>query len=112
MINQREDRTVEILVEIRNWIRAVAHDPVKKLLERALPDEKSRAAYQALDGNASMEQVRVACKMSPNALLALANRCAAMGLMEVNQDKKRVRLFDLADFGLIGVSDMTKAGEK
>lgn len=112
MINQREDRTIEVLLEIRNWIRAAAHDPVKKLLEAALPEEKSRAAYQMLDGSASMEQVRVACKMSPNALLALANRCAAMGLMELNQDKKRARLFDLADFGLIAASDSNKSGEK
>lgn len=112
MINQREDRTIEVLLEIRNWLRAAAHDPVKMLLEAALPEEKSRAAYQMLDGSASMEQVRVACKMSPNALLALANRCAAMGLMELNQDKKRARLFDLADFGLIAASDPNKSGEK
>jgi hypothetical protein len=54
-----------------------------------------------LDGTASMEQVRIACKMSPNALVALANRCAAMGLMDTNEEKKRVRLFDLGDFGLL-----------
>jgi hypothetical protein len=35
-----------------------------------------------------------------------------MGLMEVNQDKKRVRLFDLSDFGLIGAGVSTKSGEK
>ena len=103
---------MEVLVEIRNWIRAAAHDPVKRLLETALPDARSRTAYQMLDGNASMDQVRIACKMSPNALVALANRCASMGLMEVNQDKKRVRLFDLADFDLIGASDSIKSGER
>lgn len=112
MNKQDEEGLLKVLVEMRNWIRAAAHDPVKRLLEAALPDEKSRAAYQMLDGTASMEQVRVSCKMSPNALLALANRCASMGLMEVNQDKKRIRLFDLADFGLVGASDMPKIGEK
>jgi hypothetical protein len=35
-----------------------------------------------------------------------------MGLMDVSQDKKRIRLFDLADFGLIGAGDSTKSGEK
>jgi hypothetical protein len=80
-------------------------------LEAALPDAKSRTAYQTLDGTASMDQVRIACKMSPNALVALANRCVSMGLMEVNREKKRVRLFDLADFGLIGAGDSTKPGE-
>jgi hypothetical protein len=69
-------------------------------------------AYQMLDGSASMDQVRIACKMSPNALVALASRCTSMGLMQVNQDKRRVRLFDLSDFGLIGAGESTKSGEK
>ena len=103
---------LEVLVEIRNWIRAAAHGPVRALLETALPDAKSRSAYQMLDGSVSMDQVRIACKMSPNGLLALANRCTSMGLMEVNQEKKRVRLFDLSDFGLIGAGESTKSGDK
>ncbi len=87
---------------------------MKTLLEAALPDSKSRMAYQMLDGGVSMDQVRIACKLSPNALVAMANRCASMGLMEINHDndKKRLRLFDLADFGLVGLSESTKSGEK
>jgi hypothetical protein len=101
MQKQSDDTLLQVLTEIRNWIRAAAHEPIRAQLQAALPDAKSRTAYQMLDGTASMDQVRTACKMSPNALLALANRCAAMGLMEVNPDKKRVRLFDLTDFGLL-----------
>jgi len=101
-----DDKLLEVLIEIRNWIRAAAHGPVKNLLEAALPDAKSRAAYQMFDGNVSIDQVRVACKMSPNAVVALANRCAAMGLMEINAEKKRVRLFDLDDFGLLSSTDL------
>jgi hypothetical protein len=71
------------------------------MLEEALPDAKSRAAYQMFDGTASVDQVRTSCKMSPNAVVALTVRCIAMGLMEANADKKRVRLFDLNDFGLL-----------
>lgn len=112
MHKQNEDGLLEVLVEIRNWIRAAAHDPVRRLLEAALPDAKSRTAYQMLDGTASMDQVRIACKMSPNGLVALANRCASMGLMDVNQDKKRVRLFDLADFDLIDAGASPKSGVK
>lgn len=96
-----DERVLAVLTDIRNWTRAASYASVKTLLQEALPDAKSRAAYQTLDGTVSMDQVRAACKMSPNALLALANRCAAMGLMEVNADKKRVRLFDLGDFGLL-----------
>jgi hypothetical protein len=96
-----ESNELEVLKEIRNWIRVAAHNPVKALLESTLPDEKTRIAYQMFDGKASVEQIRVACKMSPNAVIALANRCASMGLMETNAAKKRVRVFDLADFGLL-----------
>jgi hypothetical protein len=109
---QSEEKLLGVLVEIRNWIRAAAHGPVKASLEAALSDSKSRMAYQMLDGNASMEQVRIACQMSPNALLALANRCESMGLMAVNEDKKRIRLFDLSDFDLIGVGVSSKLGAK
>lgn len=112
MQKQSEETLLQVLTEIRNWIRAAAHGSVKTLLEAALPDEKSRAAYQMLDGSASMEQVRIACKLSPNALVALAQRCVAMGLMEVNQEKKRARLFDLADFGLANAADQTALGSK
>lgn len=112
MSDRREEDLAQVLIEIRNWIRVAAHDLVKRRLESALPDDKMRAANQILDGTASIEQVRVACKMSPNAVIAFANRCEAMGLMEVNQDKKRVSLFDLVDFGVIGASDPSKSGGK
>jgi hypothetical protein len=97
---QNDDRLLEVLSDIRNWIRAAAHQPVKSQLEAALPDQKSRAAYQMFDGSASVEEVRVKCKMSPNAVTALASRCVAMGLMAQGPAKKRLRLFDLRDFGL------------
>lgn len=112
MAMQTEEKFLEVLTDIRNWIRAAAYGSVKTLLETALPDAKSRAAYQLLDGTASMDQVRIACKMSPNALVALSNRCESMGLMDINQDKKRVRLFDLADFGLVDADDSIKLGQK
>jgi hypothetical protein len=66
-----------------------------------LPNQKFRDAYQMLDGVATMGQVRIRCKMSPNDLLALTQRWTATGLMEIRGDKKRVRLFDLSDFDLI-----------
>jgi len=96
-----EDKVLSVLMDIRNWTRAASYASVKTLLEAALPDSKTRSAYQMLDGSATMEQVRVACKMSPNALVALAQKCTSMGLMELTEDKRRVRVFDLADFGLL-----------
>jgi hypothetical protein len=100
MVPQMNDASLAVLMEIRNWIRASSFGSVKGLLETALPDAKSRSAYQMMDGSATVEQIRIACKMSPNALVALAQRCTSMGLMELRADKKRVRLFDLSDFGL------------
>ena len=105
-----DERVLALLTDIRNWTRASSYSSVKSLLQDALPDAKSRAAYQMLDGQSTREEIRTACKMSPNALLALSQRCIAMGLMEINDDKKRVRLFDLNDFGLL--NDETAAPTK
>ena len=108
---QSDDRLLAVLTDIRNWIRAAAHHPVQAMLEEALPDAKSRSAYQMFDGTASVDQVRTACKMSPNAVVALTTRCVAMGLMEANADKRRVRLFDLNDFGLLSEGDPKTGGK-
>lgn len=108
----QNDQAVEILVEMRNWVRAAAFPYVRAALEAELTDSKSRVAYQMFDGTASIEQVRVACKMSPNSLIALANRCTARGLMEQTAEKKRVKLFDLKDFGLLGEEEQPSGAKK
>jgi hypothetical protein len=107
-----DEKIVAILTDMRNWIRASSFASVKTLLETALPDQKSRIAYQMLDGAATMDEIRVACKMSPNGLLALAERWAAMGLIEVKDGKKRVRLFDLTNFGLITTHEQPPQNKK
>lgn len=99
-----------VVRDIRNWIRASSYASVKKLLEEALPDPKARAAYQMFDGSATITEIRTACRMSPNVVSALAQRCIAMGLMEETEDKRRVRLFDLTDFGLVAADE--RAGEQ
>ncbi|MEX0955272.1 MAG: hypothetical protein WDZ83_08690 [Rhizobiaceae bacterium] len=109
---QTEEKLLEVLVEMRNWLRVAVREPVKAALADALPDAKSRAAYQMFDGSASVEQVRVACKMSPNAVVALTARCTSMGLMEATPEKKRIRLFDLRDFDLLTTSEAPKSGAK
>jgi hypothetical protein len=90
----------QILREILNWTRAASFHSVKALLQEALPDSKSRSVYQMSDGAKTTEQIRVACKVSPNYVVSLTQKCVSMGIMEQKPDKKRVRLFDLSDFGL------------
>jgi hypothetical protein len=107
-----DEKILAVLTDIRNWTRAASFSSVKALLEAALPNAKSRMAYQMLDGTASIEHVRTSCKMSPNSLVALAQRWTAMGLMEATADKKRVRLFDLDDFGLSECSEQSSARVK
>ncbi len=87
--------------EIRNWIRAAAHGSVRKLLEDALPDDKAREAYQMTNGDTSIDTIRTHCKMSPNDVSAMQQRCVSFGLMEVIEGNRRRRLFDLSDFGLL-----------
>jgi hypothetical protein len=112
MQEQTEERLLEALIEIRNWVRVATRGQVGTALEAALPDAKSRLAYQMFDGSTSIEQVRVACKMSPNVAVALAGRCVSMGLMEITDEKRRVRLFDLNDFGLLNDDDPSKLRPK
>jgi hypothetical protein len=112
MHKQGDENLLAVLIDIRNWIRAAAHRPVQAMLEEALPDAKSRSAYQMFDGTMSVDQVRTSCKMSPNAIVALTAHCGAMGLMEANADKKRIRLFDLNDFGLISEGNSKAGGGK
>ena len=95
-----DETQISLLLDIRNWMRAAAYQNIKLLLQSALPDMQSRKAYQMFDGKASVDQVRAACKMSPNKLVASAQKWTSMGLMEVTSDKKRRRLFDLQDFDL------------
>lgn len=104
MQSESERQILSALEDIRKWLRVAMRQQIKKALEEALPDEKSRAAYQMSDGVTAFDAIRVACKMSPNALVALTNRCAAMGLMEASASKRRVRVFDLYEFGLLSKS--------
>jgi hypothetical protein len=82
-----DSNMVELLTDIRNWIRASSYISIKTLLEKALPDKQSRIAYQMFDGTLSMEQVRVAVKISPNRLVTLAQKWTSMGLMETSTIK-------------------------
>ena len=103
-----DETQLSLLLDIRNWMRAAAYQNIKTLLQSALPDIQSRKAYQMFDGKASIDQVRIACKMSPNKLIASAQKWTSMGLMEVTSDKKRRRLFDLQDFDLYEIEEEGK----
>lgn len=96
-----DEKLLAVMTEIRNWIRAASHSSVKSLLETALPDTKTRIAYQMTNGTTSIADIRGACKMSPNDVVALQMRCVSLGLMEVTTENRRCRLFDLQDFGLV-----------
>ena len=95
---------VTILTDIRNWIRVAAFPNVKRMLEDALPDSKSRHAYQMCDGKNSRDAICKTVKLGTATFHALQERCAALGLISEIGGKKR-RLFDLRQFGLL--SDTT-----
>jgi hypothetical protein len=103
-----EENLLTVMTDIRNWVRAASYGSVKKSLEATLPDSKARVAYQMLDGTATAEQVRVKCKMSPNAVVALTQQWVAMGLMEMTAENRRRRLFNLHDFGLLPPEDQNE----
>jgi hypothetical protein len=97
----------KILKEMLVWIRAGAYSQVEVMLARALPEDRHRIAYQAMDGSHSIDSVKKSAGMGAKAVYDLMTRCESMGLME-KVGTKSVRLFDLSDFGLLpalGVTD-------
>ena len=104
----KDEDLLAVAVDIRNWVRAACHGSVKTLLETALPDAKTRLAYQMTDGKASIAEIRARCKMSPNDVVALQNRCVSYGIMDMTTENRRRRLFDLHDFGLISQDKSAK----
>lgn len=101
-----DNAMLSTMVEIRNWVRAAAYPNVKRLLEEALPDSKSRRAYQMADGKSSRDSICKAIKLGKSTFQSLQQKCVALGLM-AESDGKRYRLFDLQDFGLLDAGEQS-----
>src|SRR5437016_7993214 len=95
-----DSESLATLKEILNWVRVGAYPTVKHLLEEALPDAKSRQAYQMTDGSNGSRLICRVCKIGKNTLPALQARCVALGLM-ADADGRKMRIFDLASFGML-----------
>jgi hypothetical protein len=100
------DDLLDVLKEIALWTKAGSFESVGALLAKALPDQKSRLIYQLSDGSTTRDQIRVACKVSPNQVSHLWQRCSALGVMNSDESGKRLRSFNLLDFGLISQTDI------
>lgn len=110
-----QDKVIELLSELRTWLRIGFYNEAKSMLADVLDTDKKKLAFQMTDGTTTAGGVRKALAMSPNGLLNLYNRCVEMGLMEITEDKKRRRLFDLKNFGLLpegGLSGLDGGSEK
>ena len=103
------DENTKLLRDLLIWTRASAFAGVENMLARALPDIRSRTAYQATDGIRSSKEIMAASGMGFSKLTELWTRSVAMGLMEDLANGKRKRLFDLRDFGLIESVDQPAA---
>ncbi|MBC7784595.1 MAG: hypothetical protein H7144_12225 [Burkholderiales bacterium] len=91
----------QIAADIREllvWTKAANFIAVRSLLREVLSDEKSKMIYQLSDGTRSVDEIRKACKASPNSVSELQQKCLLMGLMSTTESGKRVRLFDLSMF--------------
>lgn len=96
-----EASVLNTLNELLKWIKASSYSNVESLLRNALPDSKSRLAYQLTDGTKSVKELLASAKIGQATLYTLYKRCTSMGLMEELPNGKRKRSFDLADFGLL-----------
>lgn len=100
---------IGLLRDIRCWLRIGFYAEAKQMLADILPDEKVRRAYQMADGTRTQDAIRKTVGISPNRLGAVFTQCTQQGLMEELPDRKRLRRFDLTDFGLL--TDGSDAGE-
>lgn len=98
MGNQTE--LTDLIRDLSKWVRVACFAPVKQILEQALPDEKSRRVYQMSDGEGTIDSIRKSCKVSPNIVVEIQQKCVALGLMESVQGGRKRRLFNIDDFGL------------
>lgn len=108
-----DQRTQELLEQILIWTRASSFSNVEAMLKKALPADKDRNAYQAMDPDAekrkSRDEIKKELQMGSDTLNDLVKRCLSMGLMK-REGANTVRLFDLGDFGML--PDPPKATEK
>jgi hypothetical protein len=95
-----QDEIVEVLKDIRRWIRASSYGSVGDMLRGLLKDDRLRLVYQLSDGSRSRDEVKVIAKVGSGTVTDLWQACVSMGLMDVIGGK-RIRQFDLRDFGLI-----------
>lgn len=106
--------TEQLLEQILIWTRASSFERVEALLKKALPTEKDRLAYQALDPDPSKrksrDEIKKEFQIGSNTLAGLVKRCLSMGLMK-REGASAVRLFDLNDFGMVEpAKDVSKNG--
>lgn len=94
------DLNTKILQELLTWTRVGFYSSVKQMLGDVLNTDNKRLAYQLADGKMSKEAIRSEAAIGTDSLTDLYQTCVNLGLMEVTQDNKRIRLFDLTNFGL------------
>jgi hypothetical protein len=102
------DIKTQILNEILVWTRVGFYGTAKSMLSDVLNSDKKKLAYQAAEGTRSMDSIRAEAQISPNDIGDLFKQCISIGLMEVTEDGKRKRLFNLGNFGLLPQTDLVK----
>ena len=95
------DNKTEILRELLNWTRVGFYGAVKYMLSDVLNTENKRLACQMADGTKSRDMIKTAAAMGSDSVTELFRQCVSLGLMELTEDGKRNRLFDLSNFGLM-----------
>lgn len=106
-MNTNED-SIAILRDIRKWIKASSYGAVHEMLKTVLKDERLRLIYQITDGSRGRDQVKEIAKVGATTVTDTWDTCVAMGLME-QEGTRRIRAFDLRDFGLITTDQVEAA---
>lgn len=103
------DEQTRILKDLLVWTRIGFYSAVKDMLKDVLDTDNKRLAYHLTDGTNTFDGVKAQAQIGSNTLNDLYKQCTNLGLMELDDDGHRRRLFDLGNFGLMPQVEIAKA---
>lgn len=103
-MNTSDQKTQDLLEQLLIWTRVSSFSNVEAMLKKALPTERERCVYQAMDPDPdkrmSSREIAMEFEIGTRTISALVKRCLAVGLMK-RDGTIPVRLFDLGDFDML-----------
>jgi Fic family protein len=103
MVNESNDKVVELLTEILKWIKFSGAKEVRGTLQSTLDNEQKRLIYHLSDGNMGSVDIAKLSKMSDSTVRRYWGSWARRGIVEsikVRGGDRYKKSFELEDFDI------------